>query len=186
MGAAAMLTPELRCPTTATTPASTSRRATALPSSASALSSTATSSSVTLCPSTRTPDWFISSIASLTPFTMSLPSGASGPDSGCATPIRIVLPTLEQALDRTATATVSARITARKDMGLSFRMGPGWMRFRPSAGLWAPTGPGISHFLEALPDLGSAFEAVDGGVPMLAGSYRDALRALDFFHDGVV
>ena len=47
MGAAAMLTPELRWPTTATTPASTRVWATFMPSSALALSSTATTSSLT-------------------------------------------------------------------------------------------------------------------------------------------
>ena len=85
-----MLTPELRCPITATTPASTNCCATVLPVAESARSSTATTSSVTRLPSIEKLFLFSSLTARFTPLSKSCPRAASGPLNGCATPILMV------------------------------------------------------------------------------------------------
>src|SRR6476661_841912 len=89
MSEAGIEVPELRCPTTPTTLASTSFCATVVPTLGSAWSSSATSVNFTGWPPSCTFASFASSMARRAPFSLSLPKCAIWPVSGPTCPILI-------------------------------------------------------------------------------------------------
>src|SRR4029077_1281751 len=97
MGEAGIEVPELRCPTTPATFASTSFCATVAPTFGSSWSSSATSANLAALPPILMPAALASSIARRAPFSLSLPRWALPPVSGATWPILISVVSAEAA-----------------------------------------------------------------------------------------